>query len=292
MHVEAELPEDDVNPIVLAEMETRDVLAEMLSTHENQVVSELAPLRVIPVVEYGGHQILKSTLVSQLNANPFLSKDRLTRVRNSMHFNNSADYLNATSSSSTCLLGLGSHCGVYFVQRSTTMVSSTVKAAARRHSWSRDGQCGVPSSCLQGVDKGSWWVGRVQGLRRKVGAGWRGVSQPMDLLTWSGSTRKKSNSNPIIEVQNNWFCKASGRHKFKYDHSDPKWVDIDIVITTMTLSYKKKAKLYTLNPEDAATLDDFVSKNAQKKPKIKRATILLSRIFPLQQTIFCIHLKP
>jgi len=38
VHVEAELPEDDVNPIVLAEMQTRDVLAEMLSILENQVV--------------------------------------------------------------------------------------------------------------------------------------------------------------------------------------------------------------------------------------------------------------
>ena len=171
VHVEVELSEDDVNPIVLAEMETRNVLAEMLSTHENQVVSEVVPLKVIPVVEYGGHQIFKSTLVSQLNANHFLSKDRLTRVRNSMYFNNFADYLSATSSSSTCLLGLGSNCGVYFVQRSSIMVSSTVKAAARRHSRSRDGQCGVPSSCLQGVDKGTWWVGRVQWLRKKVGTG-------------------------------------------------------------------------------------------------------------------------
>ena len=146
------------------------------------------------------------------------------------------------------------------------MVSSTVKAAAKRHSRSRDGQCGVPSSCLQGVDKGSWWVGRVQGLRRKVGASWRGVSQPVDLLTRSGNTWKKSNSNPIIEVQMNWFSKAHGRHKFKYDHFDPKWVDIDTVITTVTLSYKK-TKLYTLNPDDTVASDDFVSKNIEKNPK-------------------------
>jgi hypothetical protein len=267
VHVEAELPKDDVNPIVLAEMETRDVLAEMLSTHENQIVSELAPLKVIPVVEYRSHQIFKSTLVSQLNANPFLSNDSLTRVKNSMYINNFADYLSAASSSSICLLGLGLNCGVYFIQRSSTMVSSTMKAATRRHSRSRDGQCGVPSSCLQGVDKGSWWVGRVQGLRRKVGAGWRGVSQPVDLLTRSGNIGKKSNSNSIIEVQMNWFNKAPGRHKFKYDHSNRKWVDIDIVITTVTLSYQKKEKLYIVNAEDAYALDNFVSKNAQKGPK-------------------------
>lgn len=115
---------------------------------------------------------------------------------------------------------------------------------------------------LVAKDKGSWWVGRVQRLRRKVGACWRGVSQPVDLLTQSSNAGKKSNSNPIIEVQMNWFSKAHGRHKVKYDHSDPKWVDIDNVITTITLSYIKKTKLYTSNPENAAVLDDFVSKNA------------------------------
>ncbi len=113
---------------------------------------------------------------------------------------------------------------------------------------------------LVAKDKGSWWVGRVQGLRRKVGASWRGVSQPVDLLTRSGNTWKKSNSNPIIEVQMNWFSKAPGRHRFRYDHSDSKWVDIDTIITTVTLSYQKMGKVYTLNTEDAAALDDFVSK--------------------------------
>jgi hypothetical protein len=33
--------------------------------------------RVLAVVEYSGHPIYKSTLVSQLNGNPFLSKDQL-----------------------------------------------------------------------------------------------------------------------------------------------------------------------------------------------------------------------
>ena len=104
VYVEAELSKDDVNPIVLAEMKTWDVLAEMLSTHENQVVYELALLKVIPVMEYGGHQILEATLVSQLNANPFLSKNMLIRVRNYMYFNNSDDCLSATSSSPLPLL--------------------------------------------------------------------------------------------------------------------------------------------------------------------------------------------
>ena len=79
--------------------------------------------KVIPFVEFFGHKIFKSTLVSQLNSNLFLSKDRLTRVRNFIYFNNSDDYINASSSTKTMLLGLSMDCGVYFMQRSTTTIS-------------------------------------------------------------------------------------------------------------------------------------------------------------------------
>jgi hypothetical protein len=75
-------------------------------------------------MEYQRNKIYKSTLVSQLNANPFLSKDRLRRVKKSLYFNNSDAYLIATSSSSTCLLGLGSDCGVYLVQNDNNQVGS------------------------------------------------------------------------------------------------------------------------------------------------------------------------
>ena len=71
--------------------------------------------KVIPFVEFTRHKIFKSTLVSQLNSNPFLSKDRLTRIRNSIYFNNLDDYINASSSTETMLLELGMDCGVYFM---------------------------------------------------------------------------------------------------------------------------------------------------------------------------------
>ena len=37
--------------------------------------------------------ISKSSRVTQLNGNPFFSKDKLTRLRNSLYFNNDDDYL-------------------------------------------------------------------------------------------------------------------------------------------------------------------------------------------------------
>jgi len=104
----------------------------MLSSEEPQVSSTVPKDKVILFVEFVGHKIFKSTLVSQLNANPFLSKDRLTRVRNSIYFNNSDDYINASSSTETMLLELGMDCGVYFMQRTTMTMSSSVKAVMRR----------------------------------------------------------------------------------------------------------------------------------------------------------------
>jgi hypothetical protein len=70
--------------------------------------------------------------VSELNGNPYLSKDRLTRFRNSIYFNNAEDYLSAASSSSTMLLGLGSDCGVFFLQTANLNTTLAVKAAKRR----------------------------------------------------------------------------------------------------------------------------------------------------------------
>jgi hypothetical protein len=92
------------------------VILDMLNEIENQcLVDGGCENAFCPIVKYQGNKIYKFTLVSQLNANPFLSKDRLTCVRKSMYFNNLNVYLIATSSNSTCLLGLGNNCGVYFV---------------------------------------------------------------------------------------------------------------------------------------------------------------------------------
>ena len=105
----------------------------MLDVDDDQVPTTLVQQKISSIVTYEGHSIYKSTLVSQLNGNPFLSKDRLTRVRNSIYFNNNDDYLTATSSSTTMLLGLGSDVGVYFKQRTSTMLTSAVKAAQKRN---------------------------------------------------------------------------------------------------------------------------------------------------------------
>ena len=87
---------------------------ELLSDHEVQVSSGPIPHKIDRVVIFQGHSTYKSTLVSQMNGNPYLSKERLTMMKNSIYFNNSDDYLVAASSTTSMLLGLGSDVGVYF----------------------------------------------------------------------------------------------------------------------------------------------------------------------------------
>jgi hypothetical protein len=88
----------------------------MLNEVEHPAATNKDPADLVekfePTVEYSGKVIFKSTLVSELNGNPFLSKDRLTRIRNSVYFNNAEDYRNVANSSSSYLLGLGSDCGI------------------------------------------------------------------------------------------------------------------------------------------------------------------------------------
>ena len=154
---EEDIVEDEAPNLFDVEIETRDAMTEMLNLEEPQVSSALPTDKVIPFVQYGGHNIYKSTLVSQLNANPFLSKDRLTRVKNSIYFNNSDDYINASSSTERMLLGLGMDCGVYFMQRSTTTISSTVKSVVKR-TRGRPSKNLQPTCVLNGVDRGTWCI--------------------------------------------------------------------------------------------------------------------------------------
>jgi hypothetical protein len=116
MHVEANLVDEDLGDVAIIELETQHVISDMLDEIENQFLVDGGYENAIyPIVEYQGNKIYKSMLINQLNANPFLSKDRLTCVRKSMYFNNSNAYLIVASFNNTCLLGLGNDCGVYFV---------------------------------------------------------------------------------------------------------------------------------------------------------------------------------
>lgn len=215
------------------------------------------PSWIHPILEFGGYTIYKSTLVSQLKGNPFLSKDRLIWVKHSIYFNNHDNYIIAAASSNSCLLGIGSDCGVYFVQRSTTTLSSTMRSARKRKRGrpSATFQSGMPMSVLHGVDNGTWWVGRVQSMCRQIGTQWGLLRNPINLKNLSATSRKQSSNLCKVQVMLQYFRKFPRHLKFKYNHTDSRWIDVDTIIITVTMEYNPDSDVYILAAEDTDALN-------------------------------------
>jgi hypothetical protein len=239
----------------LLEVEARDVITATLADTtlaNGSIAMESAGVKskYNPIVTVIGKNVYKSTLVNELDGNPFLSKDRLIHIKNSVYFNNAEDYITAAASSSPCLLGLGTDCGVFFANCDSTGTGSTSRVAKKRSGGARSGN----PSRISGVGSiGKWWLRSVQKMRKKYGTRWGNLQQPMDLLSRSTNT-----SNVRVEVLLNWFSCARTNNKFKYDVSDSQWIDVDAVISTVTLTYNRAQNLYILDENDANTLNSFL----------------------------------
>lgn len=59
----------------------------------------------------------------------------------------------------------------------------------------------------------------------------------------------------------NYFRKVPGHFKFKYDHSDSIWVDVDSIICTVTMSFDVERDVFELDPVDGNSLNEFVEKS-------------------------------
>ena len=110
-----------------------------------------------------------------------MSKDRLTKVKKSIYFNKFDVYINVSSSTEKMLLGLGMDCGVYFMWRSTKTMSSTVKSIVRM-TIGRLLKNLQPTCVLNGVDRGTWCIGRVEKMRQNVDTRWENCTHPIDHL--------------------------------------------------------------------------------------------------------------
>jgi hypothetical protein len=73
-------------------------------------------------------------------------------------------------------------------------------------------------------------IGWVQKMKMNVGSRWEIFRYLIDLLN------KPSN---IVMVLMNCFSMYRGHTKFKYDVIDNKWIDIDSIITLVTMTYNK-----------------------------------------------------
>ena len=95
----------------------------MLDYEEVFGESSTTVVKVMLALEYDKHQIFKVALVSQLNANVLLSKDRFTHVKISIFFKNNNDYISASSLPTPMLVRLGSNLGIFLYP---TRISSTL----------------------------------------------------------------------------------------------------------------------------------------------------------------------
>ncbi len=77
-HVEANLIVDELGGVAIIELKTQDAILNMLNEIENQFIVDGGCIEnaIYFIVEYERNKIFKVTLVSQFNANPFLSKNR------------------------------------------------------------------------------------------------------------------------------------------------------------------------------------------------------------------------
>ena len=53
--------------------------------------------------------------------------------------------------------------------------------------------------------------------------------------------------------------KHPGHNKLKFDHMDSKWIDVNCVTYTVTMSYNPKNEVYTLDRNGSEILSKFVT---------------------------------
>ena len=56
-----------------------------------------------------------------------------------------------------------------------------------------------------------------------------------------------------------WFKKQLGINKYKFVESDCVWVDVDAIISIVSLEYESTSKIYTLDEIDANSLNEFIA---------------------------------
>ena len=182
--------------------------------------------KVSSFVQVDDKIIFKSTLVSHLNGNPTLSKDRLTRVREGVFYSceNANDFLNGNGN----LIGIGSDCVVFFTEED---VNST-----------RPKRKGISNKNVV------WYLGRVQRMRRKIGNKFVEYKRGIDLM----------DRLEDVQLQLGWYRKIKGSRLFAYDLTDIKMVDFESIIGLANLTYNAKCDNYLLDESDCKVFNDFL----------------------------------
>ena len=60
-----------------------------------------------------------------------------------------------------------------------------------------------------------------------------------------------------------YYREHLGRKKFKYDeHTDTKWIDVDCIMSTVTMIYNPTIEVYALDRNDFEHLSKFVTERS------------------------------
>jgi hypothetical protein len=95
-------------------------------------------------------------------------------------------------------------------------------------------------------------------MRRRNGKQFGVLRQAVDLLAQTEESGRRNPNNPHIEVMLQYYRNYPGRNKLKYDHTDSKWIDVDCIISMVTMSYNSTNEVYTLDRNDSEQLSKFV----------------------------------
>ena len=198
------------------------------------------------MVELDGKDMYKSCLVSQLNGNMTLSKDRLTKVRNGVYFRRDE---RAPKKGVAIGFGIGSDCVVLFESESITIAKHTIRK-------------GVSQSKKNVVSSGNWYIGRVQRIRKKDGNRVFDYHNDIDLL----------HRTEGVELQFYWYNKIKGKSLYMYDSIDHLFIQPESVIAMTNLSYNNKNDTYKLEEKNL----NFFSSNVRNLNKVNLKNFVIS----------------
>ncbi|KAL3680514.1 hypothetical protein R1sor_023470 [Riccia sorocarpa] len=229
---------DDIDDLSVVGHETRQVMTEMF----NDALSEKSLTKVDPMVSLEGHMIYKATLVSQLVGNPTLSKDRLTRIKQSVYFNG-VKPKPRVEGVPVCIMDIGSDCAVLF---DTTRTNVLTRSKKRKRS--------SPTSK-------EVWFGRIQKIKRKYNGKWGKTRAEIDLLD---RPIPQAGEGSICQVLFNWYTPVSGsKVKYLYEGTDLQWIDLESVLSVVTMKMEKNIRtIWNLDQNDRIHIDEFMAQYA------------------------------
>ncbi|KAL2644063.1 hypothetical protein R1flu_011650 [Riccia fluitans] len=233
---------DETNDLEVYGHEARHLMSETMSI----LLMEHAPTnrKVDPMVSYEDHEMYKASLVSLLVGNPTLSKDHLIRIKQSVYFNG-VKPKPRVDGVPVCIIDVGSDCTVLF-DGLHNLFNISSRGLRTGQKGRRDGQTNQV------------WFGRVQKIRMKYNGKWGKSRSEIDLLDRPVA---QGSEGCCCQVLFNWYSPIPGsRVKFTYDNTDLQWIDLESVITIVSLKMERSVRvLWILDSNDRGRVDEFVA---------------------------------